>query len=310
MKNIIREFLLLTRGEQRGLLVVSAILLISVIIRITVRLSPSNTHFPEQDSEILLEAQQLLETLAEKESRMESATMTSGIIPEEALKMHDFNPNTVTLQELSEMKLPGFPSGNIIKYRNAGGRFKKPEDLLRIYGIDTSLFRKMQPYIIIPPEKEPDSLRIFPVPKRSWVRIELNKADSGELLRLPGIGPVFAGRIVRYRNILGGFSDLSQLHEVYGLDSFLLGCLDSLVTIDTGLIAKININRADFITLLRHPYLGREEAMAIIQYRDFAKKINSPDELSENIEFDSGQWKKVRSYLSVSDPDSLKHSLH
>ena len=35
--------------------------------------------------------------------------------------------------------------------------------------------------------------------------IHLNTADSVQLLPLPGIGPVFAGRIIRYRNLLDGY---------------------------------------------------------------------------------------------------------
>ena len=41
--------------------------------------------------------------------------------------------------------------------------------------------------------------------------VELNSADSTTLRRVPGIGPVFASRIVRFRSLLGGFYTVSQL---------------------------------------------------------------------------------------------------
>ena len=48
--------------------------------------------------------------------------------------------------------------------------------------------------------------------------VELNMADTTTLKKVPGIGPVFANRIVKYRNLLGGFYAVSQLREVYGID--------------------------------------------------------------------------------------------
>lgn len=47
--------------------------------------------------------------------------------------------------------------------------------------------------------------------------VELNSSDSLTLLTLPGIGPVFAGRIIKYRNAKGGFHQKEELKEVYGL---------------------------------------------------------------------------------------------
>ena len=52
----------------------------------------------------------------------------------------------------------------------------------------------------------------------SEVRIELNAADTADLERVRGIGPVFARRIVKFRALIGGFSRKDQLLEVYGID--------------------------------------------------------------------------------------------
>src|SRR5665647_1059817 len=54
--------------------------------------------------------------------------------------------------------------------------------------------------------------------KRARVnRLDLNSADSLHLLEIPGIGPVFASRIIRYRTLLGGYYAVDQLREVYGM---------------------------------------------------------------------------------------------
>ena len=48
--------------------------------------------------------------------------------------------------------------------------------------------------------------------------IDLNKADTLMLQRVPGIGPAFARRIYKYRERLGGYFVREQLQEVYGMD--------------------------------------------------------------------------------------------
>lgn len=53
--------------------------------------------------------------------------------------------------------------------------------------------------------------------KRPSVRVDLNAADSTELQKVSGIGPVLSKRIVKYRKLIGGFTDKSQLKKVYGL---------------------------------------------------------------------------------------------
>jgi competence protein ComEA len=47
--------------------------------------------------------------------------------------------------------------------------------------------------------------------------LDLNRADSGELLQLPGVGPVLANRIVEARDARGGFRTADDLRAVPGI---------------------------------------------------------------------------------------------
>lgn len=109
--------------------------------------------------------------------------------------------------------------------------------------------------------------------------IELNGADSTALSLLPGIGPVLSSRIVRYRALLGGYADKSQLLEVYGLREDVFNRLSGMVWTDTTLITRININTASYRTLLRHPYLDTGAVNTIVRYRDRRGLIMSWEEM-------------------------------
>lgn len=47
--------------------------------------------------------------------------------------------------------------------------------------------------------------------------LDINHADSLTLQALPGIGPVLAARIIKYRNRIGCFDSTAQLLEIYGI---------------------------------------------------------------------------------------------
>lgn len=48
-------------------------------------------------------------------------------------------------------------------------------------------------------------------------RVNVNKADQESLESLPGIGPAYAGRIIKYRNKHGGFESMEELKKINGI---------------------------------------------------------------------------------------------
>lgn len=97
--------------------------------------------------------------------------------------------------------------------------------------------------------------------------IDLNKADTNELMRLRGVGPSLARRIWTYRNRLGGFVHAHQLLEVYGMDSITFEVVQRYVTLENSSIQQISINKADVEVLSDHPYVGWSLAKRMVAYR-------------------------------------------
>lgn len=129
------------------------------------------------------------------------------------------------------------------------------------------------------------------------IRIELNTCDSATLVALPGIGPVLSVRIIKYRNLIGGYARVDQLREVYGLPEETFNLISSKLTADPAIIRKISINSADYSILARHPYFKKNEVSAILKYRELKGSIESFDEMLRNNLISEETAGKLRDYL-------------
>jgi DNA uptake protein ComE-like DNA-binding protein len=127
--------------------------------------------------------------------------------------------------------------------------------------------------------------------------LELNTCDSASLEALPGIGPVLSARIIKYRNLLGGYVSVSQLREVYGLSPETYDMVSVMLKADSSAVKKININRAEYKQLIRMPYFEKSEVSEIVKYRNTKGRISSMGELIENKLITAEKAGKVSPYL-------------
>ena len=123
---------------------------------------------------------------------------------------------------------------------------------------------------------------------------DLNALDSAELVLLPGIGPVFASRIVRYREQLGGFASTLQLTEIKGLPDSLMKWF---IISDTIPLEMIEVNKGTLNELRRHPYINFYQARAIVELRRERGNIKSPEQLSLLEEFTAQDLERLKPYL-------------
>ncbi|MES2680087.1 MAG: helix-hairpin-helix domain-containing protein [Bacteroidota bacterium] len=186
-----------------------------------------------------------------------------------------FDPNTVSFKQLLQLGFSEKKAGTFLKFRERGFIFKEKKDLQKVYGISTQFYETLEPYILIAGKnvnpktviKTPPSHKEPQQKKQNPVMVELNSADSAALEALPGIGVAFARRILKYRNVLGGYVSADQLKEVYGFNEELFEKVKSSVTVNATLVKKINLNKDDFKTINKHPYLSYELTKAIFNYR-------------------------------------------
>lgn len=222
IKKILRELFLLPRGEQRALILLSMLLILSIGVRMAVQLLPSRP--PPGMEHFILESHALIAAMEGKDNLNNSA--------------------------FTKKSLP------------------KPKDT----------FGRSQ-------------VRVNQTP------IPVNSADSVQLLPLPGIGPVYAGRIIRYRELLGGYVQIDQLNEVYGLEEETIEMITDLIIIDQSMIRKIKLDSATFTQLLRHPYLQYEDVKSLVSFREFKSGIDSIQELRANHLLSDSTLEKIGPYL-------------
>lgn len=128
--------------------------------------------------------------------------------------------------------------------------------------------------------------------------IELNTADTTILKKVPGIGSSFAQRIIKFRDLLGGFYSVSQLSEVYGIDSDRYEAMKSWFIVDSTLVRKLTVNQYPTDSFPRHPYLSFRQARAIIQLRQQHKNLDSWNNLRLLEEFTETDRQRLEPYLS------------
>ena len=124
--------------------------------------------------------------------------------------------------------------------------------------------------------------------------VDLNTADTAELMKIPGIGPVRAQRIVEYRHALGGYHNIRQVHEAYDLPEH----LGDWVHISTPIVKKLHINKLSLSQLRTHPYLTFYQAKSIVELRKREGNIRSARQLLFLDEFTEDDIARLTPYLS------------
>jgi len=201
-----------------------------------------------------------------------------------------FDPNRASFDTLIKAGFKESEAKTLINYRSKGGRFRKPSDIRKIYGLDSARAERLEQFIVIGHDKNGTNSSQRPL-------IDLNRCDSATLEMLPGIGPVLSARIIKYRNLLGGFVSVDQLKEVYGLPPETFERIRSRVFADSSSVRKININSADYGSLAKIPYLKRYQISDILKYREIEKVISGTGELVKNNIITDSIALKIKPYL-------------
>jgi competence protein ComEA len=300
MKNwrVFDQILLLSKSERNGalllLLIIGLLLLIRLLLPVILASDKSKKY---EFSYLINQIEEAEDTLLQqpvigKETKSIMPRSDNNVYKhEDRVKIHHalfkFDPNQMSYEELLKLGFSKASARNLINYRSKGGVFRTREDVKKIYGVDSSFYASIASFILLSKEERED------------LKIEINEADSSTFTKLKGIGPVFASRICKYRNQLGGFISIAQLKEVYQFPIETFNKIICYLTIDSTKVKKINVNFAGIDEMKKHPYCKYENARKIIDYRSTNGFIKSLELLVRDNIVDSTTFKRLCPYLKI-----------
>lgn len=228
------------------------------------------------------------------------------------VKLFPFDPNNLTYEEGRQLGLSHQAAKALVGFVKKGMVFHKKEDIKKVYGFTDEDYERLKDLIQIEEENasiaESDSKKsekrerpqTFQFEEKEPLLIDINTATAEDWKKLKGIGNSFSNRIVKYRDLLGGFTNPEQLKEVYGLDAILyVEIMGNLTNENPQKIKAINVNKADELTLKRHPYISEKLAKAIVKKRIKKGDYQAIEELQKVSGMDDELFRKLSPYLSV-----------
>ena len=229
---------------------------------------------------------------------------SSAVHPKKEIRLATFDPNMADSTTFLSLGLPSWMASNILRYRNRQGRFRRPEDFRKIYGLTEEQYRRLRPYIriteaavsqdtnrilVVQATVQHDTLMKYP----SGTVIDLNQADTTELKKIPGIGSRIARMIVNRRRLLGGFYQIEQLGEI----RLKAEKLRSWFAVDATQIHRINLNKASVDRMMHHPYINYYQARVIAEYRKKKGRLRDLKQLALYEEFTSADFERMTPYI-------------
>lgn len=214
-----------------------------------------------------------------------------------------FDINTATTEELKRLGLKEKSIAGLMRFRSKGGKVRNEADFNKLFSLTAAEKERLRPWLRFPEDerqlgtREGDSVVLDrPANSKVFIRVDLNQADSIQLLTVPGIGPAFASRIIRYRERLGGFLEVAQLREVFGIDSAKYDALWPLVEVNNPHLKQWLPCEASEEELAAHPYVGKVMARRWVAYRQ-QRGCKGCADFEKMPGMDAARWQKLAPYF-------------
>jgi competence protein ComEA len=306
-KEALKAYLTFGRKDRIG--VIALVLLIGIIYSLPYLFARKSTPFPAKESSLLKAAVDTLASHQEKghqntydENENQYQYQPTLAKSYESGELFRFDPNTLSVQGWQRLGLSERTSRTIDKYRSKGGRFYKPEDIQKIWGLPGGFYERVKNYIVMPSTLPAYAKTNYETqysgPEKKVLLVDINEADTSEFIALPGIGSKLAGRIVNFRDKLGGFYSIEQVAETYGLPDSTFQLIKPSLEL-SGVVKKLDVNTATKDELRLHPYIRWNLANAIVEYRNQHGNFKSLEELKNISLVDETIYTKIVHYLSV-----------
>lgn len=304
MKQQIKDYFSFNRRERNGVIILVAIIAILAVIPVFLPyfIPEKKTDFSKFKKDIDAFEKTLIaseENSKQQEYSDFDYSSPDKSVAENKLTPFPFDPNNLPEEQWKALGLNDRQIKSIKNYEVKGGKFYKKEDFKKMYCITATEYSILEPYITIKESPKPSFKDDFKKNEKNSKIVELNSADTTELQTLKGIGKYFAIKIVAYRKLLGGFANVAQLLEVKGMDTARYDVIKNFVSINSAAIRKQNVNTATFDELKKHPYIGYNIALSLINYRQVHGNFKTLAEIKNSALITEKVYVKISPYLKA-----------
>jgi len=311
-----KDFFYFSKGQRIGIIVLIALIVLVIVANYT--LSYFFTTSQKDGTAFLVEADRFKKSLVSRDSIRQAEWQQKYEARqreyEEKYRHNAFYPSSKTYDKKPTYSLfpfdpnvidslgfvllgvkPNVASG-ILKYRKKGGVFRSKADFAKVYGISPEKQKELEPFIAIAEIKQLKTENVST--KRTDIIVELNSADTTQLMQVKGIGRGYAKAVVRFRQQTGGFVSVDQLSEIYGMRPENLEKIRPYCKVNTDLVQKLRVNVATAEKLKAHPYFNFYQAKAVYELRRRKGKLKDINDLKAITEFTSEEINRLKPYLS------------
>jgi len=153
--------------------------------------------------------------------------------------LFNFDPNSIDSVHALLLGIPARQISTLLHYRNKGGRFYQKEDLAHWYGLKKDLLEKLIPYVNISSNGAGEDAKrnnnnrfskynfygksnryLFNDKSRfatmDWV-IDINEATEAEWVVQTKLSKMVIENLLQYKQHLGGFHSIYEISKVYGM---------------------------------------------------------------------------------------------
>ena len=300
------------KRQRNGILI-----LISMITAFQLLLFLTEEYFPQNQGETSVNVSDNKQ-LERWRAELDSLSKQDAVV--NTRRIYPFNPNYLTDYKGYLLGLSVAEIDRLFAFRAKGKFLSSAEEFQRITQISDSLLITIAPFFKFPDYKSANStwsqgrsgskknnissaLSVDKTTLEKGVKIHLQKqnlnlASETELRSIQGVGEKLAKRIVRYRELLGGYSINDQLYEVYHLPlETAERVLQRFEVKESPVISKLNINDASFKELLHLPYIDYKLTKRIVRYRQANNGFTDLSELKKIDSFPLNKYERIALYL-------------
>lgn len=296
MKKWISEYLCFTLKERVGIFILLVIILVFLCIPTFYQVRKDSVFVDTA----LLKLFQTPEMGEGKPFTEDTNRLISSI------QYFHFDPNSIGEKEWQLLGLRPTIIRTIKNYLNKGGRFDKPTDIRKIWGLEKSIADALIPYIDIQQHRGnyfPSIYHRNNTPITTLINdkasfIDINTASVKDWELLPGIGSVLAARIIKFREKLGGFTAINQVLQTYGIKDSVFQRLKPQFILSGKFetTEKPNINTAS-ATSMKLAGLSNEIADAIVNYRKQYGQFKALNDLKRIAFVNDSVYQKITQFL-------------